>query len=114
MWQQPVGEVIAISLASHGQLEVDYTDTPSAWAVLRGRLLPFARSYRVPAMMTVLMKATELATLSNVRAQGSRASLLLEPDVRKFGLTEVNSFDRIVEAGYECAKQAFSRLPVHH
>jgi NTE family protein len=106
MWRQPVGEVIAVNLAAHGQVEVDYADTPNAWAVLRGRMLPFTRRYQVPAMATVVLKATELATMSNVRAQGARASLLIEPDVRQFGLTEVEAFDRIVAAGYECAKAA--------
>lgn len=106
MWQQAVGEVIAVSMSAHRQVQVDYTDTPSAWAVLRGRLLPFARSYQVPAMMSVVLKATELATMANVRAQGARASLLLEPDVKRFGLTEVNAFDRIVAAGYDCASAA--------
>lgn len=106
MWQQAVGEVIAVSMSTHRQVQVDYADTPSAWAVLRGRWLPFTKRYQVPAMMTVVLKATELATMANVRAQGERASLLLEPDVKRFGLTEVNAFDRIVAAGYECAAAA--------
>jgi NTE family protein len=106
MWQQAVGEVIAVSLATHGMVEVDYTDTPSAWAVLRSRWLPFAKPYRVPAMMTVVMKATELATLSNVRSQGERASLLIEPDVRHFGLTQVQAFDDILSAGIQAADSA--------
>jgi len=110
MWRQPVGEVIAVSLAAHGQVEVDYTDTPSAWAVLRARLLPFSRRYRVPAMMTVVLKATELATLADLRAQGQRASLLLEPDVKRFGLTQVTAFERIVTAGYDCAVAALRKI----
>jgi NTE family protein len=109
MWQQAVGEVIAVSLAAHGTMEVGYEDTPSAWAVLRNRWWPFAKPYRVPAMMTVVLKATELATLNSVRAQGERASLLIEPDVRHFGLTEVQAFDDILAAGFEAAEEA-----LHH
>ncbi len=111
MWQQAVGEVIAVSLASHGAMEVDYADTPSAWAVLRRRWNPMSKPYRVPAMMTVVLKATELATLASVRAQGERASLLLEPDVKRFGLTEVRAFDDILQAGFEEAEAA---LATHH
>ncbi len=106
MWQQPVGEVLAVDLAVHQSRTVDYDETPSAWAVLGGRLLPFTRRYRVPPLMSVLMKSNELATLQQVRAQGRSASLLLQPDVRRFGLTQVNAFDRIVEAGYRCASAA--------
>jgi len=111
MWQQAVGEVIAVSLAAHGTLKVDYSDTPSAWAVLRNRWLPFARPYRVPAMMTVVLKATELATLQDVRLQGERASLLIQPDVRRFGLTEVRAFDDILGAGTLAAETVLHHNP---
>ena len=100
MWQQAVGRVIASDLCAQRSRSVDYADIPSAWTLLRSKLLPLGKRYRVPSLMTVLLKATELATLQNVRTQGERASLLLQPDVRRFGLTEVRAFDRIVEAGY--------------
>lgn len=103
MWQQPVGQVIAVDLASKRSREIDYAQVPSAWTLLRSRLLPGARKYRVPALMTLMLKATELATLQNIQAQGTQANLLLQPDVRRFGLTQVKAFDRIVEAGYHCA-----------
>ncbi|HET6592688.1 MAG TPA: hypothetical protein VFG48_07210 [Xanthomonadales bacterium] len=76
---------------------------PSSWAVLRGRYLPFATRYRVPGLSTVLLKSTELGTLERVRSLGKQADLLLRPPVRQFGMTEVRSFDRIVQAGYETA-----------
>jgi NTE family protein len=77
---------------------------PSPWAILRGRYLPFARKYRVPGLSTVLLKATELGTLERVRQLGHQADLLLRPPVRQFGMTEVRSFDRIVQAGYDHAR----------
>ncbi|MEJ8566735.1 patatin-like phospholipase family protein [Elongatibacter sediminis] len=106
MWQQPVGRVIAVSLAEHQQRRVEYAETPSPWSVLMGRLVPFAPRHRVPALITVMLKSTELATLRNVEEQGQRASLLLRPDVKRFALTRVRAFDQIVEAGYVCARQA--------
>jgi len=52
----------------------------------------------------VLLKATELGTLERVRQLGRQADLLLHPPVRQFGMTEVKSFDRIVQAGYDHAR----------
>ena len=49
--------------------EVDYDAVPSPWAVLAGRYLPFARRYRVPGFMSVLLKATEIGTMTDVRAR---------------------------------------------
>jgi len=100
MWQQAVGQVIASDLAAQLSRTVDYKEIPSSWALLRSRVLPFGTRYRVPGLMNVMLKSTELATLQNVRAQGQRASLLLQPDVRRFGLTQVAAFDKIVEEGY--------------
>jgi NTE family protein len=101
MWQQPVGKVIASDLATQKTRTVDYAEIPSAWTLLRSRLLPLGKKYRVPGLMALLLKSTELATLQQVRAQGARASVLLQPDVHHFGLTEVKAFDRIVDAGYQ-------------
>jgi len=104
MQQKPVGTIVAVDLSADQKVTVDYSAMPSAWAILRGRYLPFARKYRVPGLSTVLLKATELGTLERVRQLGRQADLLLHPPVRQFGMTEVKSFDRIVQAGYEHAQ----------
>ena len=108
MQRKPVGNIVAVDLSSHKRVEVDYSETPSAWAVLRGRYLPFSKKYRVPGFSTVMLKATELGTLGRVRELGRQADLLLQPPVRRFGMTEVKSFDAIVQAGYE---HAMAELP---
>jgi hypothetical protein len=51
-----------------------------------------------------MLKATLLGTLEKVREQGQRADILLNPPVQKFGITEVKSFEKIVQAGYTHAK----------
>ncbi len=104
MQQKPVGPIIAVDLSSHSEYRVDYDSLPSPWAVLRGRYLPFTRKYRVPGLATILLKATELGTLAHLREVGKQADLLLQPPVRKFGLTEIKAFDQIVAAGYEYAR----------
>lgn len=105
MQQKPVGTIIGVSVSSQKEYPVDYDALPSPWAVLRGRYLPFARKYRVPALSTIMLKATELGTMTQVHELGQQADLLLVPPVRKFGMTEVKAFDRIVETGYSYAKK---------
>jgi predicted acylesterase/phospholipase RssA len=104
MRTKPVGRVIAVDLAPQKTYTVPFASMPSPWAVLRGRLLPFVRKVRVPTLMTLLLKATELGTLARVRELGRRADLLLQPPVREFGLMDIKAFDRIVDAGYRYAK----------
>jgi NTE family protein len=106
MRRQPVGKVIAVDVTSRQTFEVDYDAVPSPWALLAGRFLPFARRYRVPGFMSLMLKATEIGTMAAVRASGKRADLLLRPPVGKFSLTDVRSFDKIVEAGYQYTRTA--------
>lgn len=109
MQQKPVGEIIAVDLSSQKQYELDIDEVPSPWAILRGRYLPFSPRYRLPGLATVLLKATELGTLKEVRELSRQADLLLTPQVRQFGMTEVKAFDRIVAAGYEHARVELAR-----
>ncbi len=105
MQQKPVGKVIAVDLSSQKSYEVPYSSVPSPWAVLCGQFLPFMRAHRVPRLMTTLLKSTELGTLAKVQEQGQRADLLLHPPVRKFGMTEVKAFDKMVEVAYQYARE---------
>jgi NTE family protein len=108
MRRRPVGKVIAVDLTSRNNYDVDYNLVPSPWAVLAGRWLPFARRYRVPSFMSLVLKAAEIGTMAEVRAAGKRASLLLRPPVARFSLTDVSSFDEIVTVGYDYTKQALA------
>ena len=105
MQQKPVGSIIAVNVSSQKEYRVDYKSLPSPWAVLRGRYLPFTQKHRVPAISTIMLKATELGTMERVNELGRQADLLLNPPVRKFGMTEVKAFDQIVETSYSYAKE---------
>jgi predicted acylesterase/phospholipase RssA/CRP-like cAMP-binding protein len=116
MQRQPVGRVIAVDVTSRQDYSVDYDTVPSPWAVLAGRFLPFLPRYRVPRFLSLMLKSAEIGTMAAVRAAGEHADLLLRPPVSRFSLTDVRSFDEIVDAGYEHARHAleegFSGRPI--
>jgi predicted acylesterase/phospholipase RssA len=100
---KPVSRIVAVDLTPAERKEVDYAAMPSPWAVFRGRYLPFSHKYHVPSLPNIMLKATLLGTLERVREQGKMADIVLNPPVRHFGLTEVKSFEKIVQAGYQHA-----------
>ena len=106
MQRQPVGRVIAVDVTSRQEFQVDYDEVPSPWTVLAGRFLPFVPRYRVPRFLSLMLKSAEIGTMAAVRAAGERADLLLRPPVSHFSLTDVNSFDQIVDVGYQDACRA--------
>lgn len=108
MRQKPVGKVIAIDVSSRRTFTVQYDELPSPWAILRDKLIPGKRKYRVPGVISVLMKSAEIGTAAKVRELAEDADLLLRPPVDQFGLTDIGSFDQIVEAGYTDARDKLS------
>lgn len=101
MRDKAVGRVIAIDVSSRKTYTVDYDEIPSPWALMAGRLVPGKRRYRIPGVVSVLMKSAEIGTASRMRELAASADLLLRPPVDRFGITDVNSFDKIVQAGYD-------------
>ena len=101
MRRRPVGPIIAVDVSSRHTRRVDYEVTPSSWAVLRSRWLPFTKRYRVPGLATLILRSTEIGTLLQARQRGAEADLLINPPVRQFRMTDVKAFDPIVQVGYE-------------
>ena len=105
MGAKTVGRIIAVDVSSRRTYNVDYEELPSPWRILVGKFVPGARKYRVPGVLAVLMKAAEIGTAAKVREFAAAADLLLRPPVQNFGLTDIRSFDAIVDAGYQYARQ---------
>lgn len=105
MREKLVGKIIAVDLSSRRDYLVEYTELPSPWAVLRGRLLPRARKHRVPGLASTMLKATEIGTIARTKELCKQADLLLRPPVGGFSMTEVRGFDRIVQVGYDHTRQ---------
>ncbi len=101
MQQQPVNRIIAVDVSFRTTRKVEFEETPSSWAVLRSRWLPFGTRYSVPSMATLILRSTEIGTLSQSRQRAAAADLLVNPPVRQFGMTDVSAFDDIVQVGYE-------------
>jgi NTE family protein len=111
MQQKPVGRTIAIDFTAPVPSKVDYTETPSPWSILGGQWLPFMRRYRVPGLSSIILKSTEAGTQDQARRNGAMADLLIDPQVRRFGMTDVKSFEHIVQAGYERTRELLKNWP---
>jgi predicted acylesterase/phospholipase RssA len=108
MRARPVGRVVAVDVTTRRDYAVDYDMVPSPWAVLAGRTLPLRKRYRVPSPVSSMLMAMSIGTMAATRAAGQRADLLIRPPVDRYSFTDVRMFDRVVEAGYEAAREAIA------
>ena len=106
MQAMPVARVIAVDLSSRKDYQLDYDRIPSGWRLLKARFGPKNRRLRIPNLATLMLKSTEIGTVARVREQTANADLLLAPAVSRFSMMDVSQFSRVVEAGYQAAREA--------
>ena len=104
MRERSVGKVIAVDLFVGKEYELDYEEMPGPLRIFLSRL-PFTRNLQVPGIVTLMMKATVIASAVHSRSVGAEASLLLNPPVGRFGLLATGDFEEIVEVGYQHARE---------
>jgi predicted acylesterase/phospholipase RssA/CRP-like cAMP-binding protein len=102
---RPVGKVVAASLSVRKEYELEYARIPSPWRILASRL-PFVKRMRVPGILILMLKATEVASLVHAGEAQACTDLLLTPPVGRFGLLETTAFDDLVRIGYEHTLEA--------
>ncbi len=105
MRSRRVGHVIAVDLSVQKDRLVKYDEVPSPFEILRGSVLPTRRRPSVPNIFTLMIKASLVASAAHSRSMRSQADLVLRPPVGSFGLLDVRAFDRLVEVGYQHARE---------
>jgi NTE family protein len=111
MRARPVGRVVAVDVTSRRDYAVNYDAVPSPWTVLAGRVLPLKKRYLVPSPVSSMLMAMSIGTMAATRAAGKRADMLIRPAVGGFSFTDVRTFDKVVDAGYQAARQAIAQAP---
>ncbi|HXJ40771.1 MAG TPA: patatin-like phospholipase family protein, partial [Bryobacteraceae bacterium] len=97
------GRILAIDVSRHRPLKVhQHWDLrcPSGFEVLFSKLNPFGPKAELPGIIEILLRTTTLASDRLAQQNREQADFLLVPPVQKFGVTEFEAYEEIVEAGY--------------
>jgi predicted acylesterase/phospholipase RssA/CRP-like cAMP-binding protein len=105
MQTMPVARIIAVDLSSRKDFLLDYDRIPSGWRLLRARFGSKGKRLRIPSLATLILKSTEIGSVARVREQSARADLLITPPVNRFSMMDVSRFDKVVDAGYQQARE---------
>jgi NTE family protein len=87
---------VAVDLAVDRDLDSEWTW--SGFAQLSRR---FRKQPRLPNIVQMLMRTTEISSIRDARGASNPADLYLKPPVDQFSLTAFNQIDRIVDLAYE-------------
>ncbi len=105
------GPVIAVDVSMRVEMAADrrYREAPSPWQVLLNSVNPFIQSHPFPSIFRILQRSTQVAGAQRAGRAREEVSLYLDPPLGRFDMFDWKSLDRIVEAGYQFARE---RIPV--
>jgi NTE family protein len=105
------GRVIGVDLARERTRQYEHEEVPSSWPLLWDRLRGRKqRRYRLPGLGGILMGTTILYSSSRRQQARQSADIYLNPEFGRIGLLEWKAFDRIVDIGYQHAKEVLSAM----
>jgi NTE family protein len=103
--------IIGVDVSSRKARVYEHAEIPGTLELLRDRLRGSKRrKYRLPNLATVLMTTTILYSESQREQAKQSVDIYVNPPLSGVPLLEWKAFDRIVDIGYESARQVLSSM----
>ncbi|HEX7708273.1 MAG TPA: patatin-like phospholipase family protein [Thermoanaerobaculia bacterium] len=103
--------IIGVDLSRRAARRHEMEELPSTWQLLWDRLRGRKRRrFRLPSIGTLLMGTTILYSESRGEQARRSVDLYLNPDLSRISLLDWKSFDRIIEIGYQHAKEVLAGM----
>lgn len=110
MWRSGTAKIIGVTLSRDANPGAGLDELPGDWTLAWDRLTGRRRQFRVPALMTILMNSTTLASAAREPVASSLADLEFRPNLPSVGLLDWQSFDHAVNVGYQQASKVLAAM----
>ncbi len=99
-----IGRVISVNVSGDSELAIDRAAMPTPWEVCLSQVLPFRKSIEYPNILEIMMQTVVLSSIHREKEVKAGSDLYLDVPVGEFGLLEFDKIDRLIETGYDYAK----------
>jgi lysophospholipid hydrolase len=108
------GSIIAVDVSPRVDLtsNADFGLGLSGWRVLWSRLNPFMPRLKVPTILEILMRTTELGSIRQQDAAARAANLYLRPPVERYRLFDYQRGPAIAEVAYRATRDQIAAWAV--
>ncbi|HEX6384638.1 MAG TPA: cyclic nucleotide-binding and patatin-like phospholipase domain-containing protein, partial [Anaerolineae bacterium] len=98
------GQIIGVHLDSaEASQSYDFGPALSGWQVLWRRVNPFTEPIAAPSLFGYLVRAATLNSAHHNELVKQQTDVLIEPDVRGFGLLDFEKYRDLIEVGHQSA-----------
>jgi predicted acylesterase/phospholipase RssA len=99
------GKVIAVDVTDSKVLSSSQSEFPSPWKVLWDRMIPSKNRDYVPNILDIIYRSAIVGSRQKTEKAKLDADLTIELPLERFKFLEFESFDEIVEIGYQYGKK---------
>ena len=86
----------------------EFGSSISGWQILWDRIRRSGRA-QVPTIGASLVRSLEISSVHQIKAQQQYVDVLIQPDVRRFGLLDFGAYESIAEVGYQAAREQLAQ-----
>jgi NTE family protein len=103
------GRIIGANLLRDTVLRYELEETPSAFALLRDRLRGRRKKHRLPSLTSLMLNTSIMNSYARQRESQSFTDLYFSPSVHRYGMLQWTEYDKIVQIGYEHAREVLGK-----
>lgn len=106
------GTVFASNVAPRADLVAPENGFPSVWSLVWRRLLPWSQRIQTPRLGDILIRTMTVGGADHMETVLQDVDVLIEPDVRSFGMLQFHAMPQLIERGYLKAQGCLQPYPV--
>ncbi len=99
------GHIIAVDVTNAKKLNAQRSEFPSTWAIIRNMIFPPKEKIHFPNILDIFYRSALVGSRHQTDKAKLAADFCLRPPVESFRFLEFEAFDKIINAGYEDAKE---------
>jgi NTE family protein len=104
-------KVVGVDLVKDKHRKQGFDEVPGTLALLRDRFRSHKdRRYKLPSPVATLLQFSILTSVAKGKDAREATDLFFNPDLGRVGMLEWRAFDRIVQIGYDHAKEVMGKL----
>jgi len=99
------GRVIAVDVSPREDVifKPDYPERPPTNEILWRQINPMAEKHSLPSLFDIVTRSVMISNVSNTSRVKNEVELYLDIPLDQYGMSDVKSFDQIIETGYQFA-----------
>lgn len=95
--------IVGVNLLRDRGVKYAFDELPGAMTLLRDKLI--GRRHRLPSLMSLMLNASMMNSYARLKESQRFVDLYFAPEVHRYGMLDWTQFDRLVQAGYDYARQ---------